>query len=88
MGACGCAPVTCRQVRRAGAQGGHVEERAEGNLHELQQRLGLNGGVIDNRGERRNGPLRRVCRRGLRAREGAGTFVCFEHGAQGDEMVV
>ena len=80
--------VARRQLGGTGAQRGHVEERAEGNPHELQQRIGLSGGVINNRGEGGNGLLRGVCRRGLRARGGAGTFVRLEHGAQGDEVVV
>ena len=82
------ARVTRRQVRGTGAQGGHVEERAEGNPHELQQCVGLNGGVVNNRGEGGNRLLRGVSRRGFCARGGAGTFVRLEHGAQGDEVVV
>ena len=82
------ARVTRRQVGGSGTQGGHVEERAEGNPHKLQQRVGLNGGVVNNRGEGGNRLVGGVCRRGFCARGGAGTFVRLEHGAQGNEVVV
>ena len=82
------ARVTRRQIRGSGAQGGHVEKRAEGNPHELQQRVGLNGGAVNNRGEGSNRLVGGVRRGGFCARGGAGTLVRFEHGAQGDEVVV
>ena len=82
------ARVARRQVGGASAQGGHVEERAEGNPHELQQRVGLNGGVVNNRGEGGNRLVGGVCRRGFIIRRDAGSLVRFEHGTQGDEVVV
>ena len=82
------AQVARRQVGGASAQGGHVEERTEGNPHELQQCVGLNGGVVNNRGEGGNRLVGGVRRRGFTIRRDAGSLVRFEHGTQGNEVVV